>query len=65
MDALRVILYCCLLRDKGHQVMIWDRLTGQVKYSFDKEKVNQAMQADIHDFQPDLIGFNTVGPFNL
>ena len=50
------------LRQKGHDVAIFDRFAWQAKTRNDKGLVNQAMLQQIEAFQPDLIGLNTITP---
>jgi anaerobic magnesium-protoporphyrin IX monomethyl ester cyclase len=50
------------LKDKGHTVSIFDRYSSQASIGLEKEKINAAMLSHIREFQPDLIGLNTVSP---
>lgn len=51
-----------VLQRDGHTVSIFDRYAYDAKRSAGRQKTNAAMLEHIKEFQPELIGFNTVSP---
>ena len=51
-----------LLQKEGHIISIFDRFAIQAKTGKKRNQLNEAMIEHIQQFQPDLIGLNTVSP---
>lgn len=51
-----------VLQRGGHQVRIFDRFSQMARLGLRTERVNAAMLRLIREFQPDVVGLNTVSP---
>jgi len=51
-----------LLTEQGHTVSVFDRTAKHFGCGNNRLKLNQLMLDHVEDFQPDLIGLNTVSP---
>ncbi len=51
-----------LLKQHRHEVLVFDRYAAINRLGQNAEKIDQAMLDTVNDFQPDIIGLNTVSP---
>jgi anaerobic magnesium-protoporphyrin IX monomethyl ester cyclase len=59
---LGLCFIAAVLRNKGHDVSIFDRFACQAHFGNDRARINAEMVEHVERFRPDIIGFNTISP---